>query len=255
MATTETVNLNIGGNATQQLQKLETQVGKLASKFQGLRNVLSGIAVTAFISNTLKFADSIQDLSDATGIATASILGFSTAVAQNGGDFEKAQTGIQKFVQTIGEAAEGSAKTQQAFADVGVTLQDLRTLSEQQILEKTIEGLADIDDYSKRAVVQTELLGKSLRGVNIKGVAAGLGAATAEGAKYAASIKSAAQVQQNLETSLNNLRIALLDVLLLMILNDVVAFWLTLIVGLFANVLAPLTVCAPVVLTKVVASK
>lgn len=214
MAENIDVNVNVNATAAQRnLNNLNTQLKGTTDAFGKLRSALGAIAFGSLITSTLRYADSIQDLSDSTGIATASILGFNQAVQQNGGDAESANSAILKLVQSIGEAAQGSAKTQQAFEDVGVSLQDLRTLSEEEILQKTVQGLANIDDYGKRAVVQTELLGKSLKGVNITGVASNLNAATAESVKYAAAIKSAAETQQALETSLNNLKIALLDVL------------------------------------------
>lgn len=220
MADNITFDINAKDNASStlnkvssNLQKMQKNVQATTGTFEKFRNTLVGLGAINFVRTAFQFADAIQDIADATNIATASVIGFSTAVAQNGGNAEKAQQGILKLVETIGDAANGSAKAQQSFAQVGVTLEDLRTLSEQEILEKTIKGLAGISDYSKRAALQTELLGKSLKGVNIAGVANNLDAATAEGAKYAKSIKSAADAQQNLENSINNFKIALLDVL------------------------------------------
>lgn len=220
MAENLTFDINAKDNAsatlnkvTTNLQKMQKNVQATTTTFEKFRSTLLALGTVNFVRTAFQFADAIQDISDATNIATSSILGFSTAVAQNGGNAEKAQSSILKLVENIGDAANGSAKAQKAFADVGITLEDLRTLSEQDILEKTVQGLAGIDDYSKRAAAQTELLGKTLKGVNIAGVATSLGTATAEGAKYTASIKAAADTQQNLENSINNLKIALLDVL------------------------------------------
>ena len=212
----ENIDVNVNVNATQaqrNLNNLNTQIKNTSDSFGKLRAALGSIAFGAIISNTLRFADGIQDVADSTGIATASILGFNAAVQQNGGDAEKANTAIQKLVQSIGEAAQGSAKTQEAFKEVGVSLNDLRTLSEEDILERVVKGLADVDDVSKRAVLQTELLGKSLRGVNIAGVAKQFDSAVAGSEQYAKAIKSAADTQQALDTSINNLRVALLSVL------------------------------------------
>lgn len=220
MAENITFDINAKDNATatlnkvsNNLQKMQKNVQATTGTFEKFRNTLLGLGALNFVRTAFQFADAIQDISDATNIATASVIGFSTAVAQNGGNAEKAQQSILKLVENIGDAANGSAKAQQAFAQVGITLEDLATLSEQDLLEKTVKGLAGISDYSKRAALQTELLGKSLKGVNIAGVANNLDAATAEGAKYSKSIKSAADAQQNLENSINNLKIALLDVL------------------------------------------
>lgn len=192
------------------LDNLNTKVDKLTNKFSGLQSAIAGLAIGAAISNAIRFADSIQDISDATGIAIENITGFSKAVELNGGKAGDAETAILKLVQTIGQAAEGSADAQNAFREVGISLQDLRTLSEQDLLTKTIQGLGKIDDVSKRAVLSTELLGKSFRGVNIQGVAGSLASATTASAQYSNSIRAAAELQDKLDRAIQQVQLSLL---------------------------------------------
>ena len=212
----ENLDINIRANTTQAIQnldKLQSKLDKLNTAFGKLKAAAAGIALGGFVAQAFQFADAIQDLSDATNISTNAILGFGKAVQASGGDTEKAQQGLLKFVNTIGEAADGSAKAQQAFGEVGVTLQDLRTLSEQDLLAKTVQGLAKIDDSGKRSVLQMELFGKALRGVSAQGVAGMFETATADSAKYASAIKAAADAQQNFETIISTLKVEVLAAL------------------------------------------
>jgi len=146
------MNFTVDANtnpAIRNLDRLNKKVESLNSTFDGFRTALAGLAFGVAINNAVKYADAVQDVTMATGIATQNVLGFSQAVFLSGGDSEKAQQSLLKFVQTIGEAAEGSKTAQSAFAQVGVSLNDLRTLSEQDLLQKTITGLAGITDASK----------------------------------------------------------------------------------------------------------
>lgn len=204
-----TIDIN-GTPAINTLKKIETQVKSVNDSFGKLKNALAGLALGAFTSGALRMADAISDLSDATGIAVSSIMGFSNAVAQNGGDADKAQQSLNKFVLSIAEAADGGVKAQLAFQDLDITLSDLQKLTEQQLFEKAIKGLSQIDDISKRAKISAELFGKGLRGVNLKAVGEGYEAAAAGSKEYADAIKSAAATQQQLEVTLNKTRIALL---------------------------------------------
>lgn len=204
-----TIDIN-GTPAINTLKKIETQVKSVNDSFGKLKNALAGLALGAFTSGALRMADAISDLSDATGIAVSSIMGFSNAVAQNGGDADKAQQSLNKFVLSIAEAADGGVKAQLAFQDLDITLSDLQKLTEQELFEKAIKGLSQIDDISKRAKVSAELFGKGLRGVNLKAVGEGYEAAAAGSKDYADAIKSAAATQQQLEVTLNKTRIALL---------------------------------------------
>ena len=199
--------------AERNLAQLQKSVTGLNTAFAGFKTALAGISLGAIISQAIGLADSITDISDSTGIATANILGLSRAMIDNGGSAEGAQKAILKLVGAIGEAADGGEDTQKAFQSIGISLNDLRTLSEQDILSKTIAGLANISDASQRSVLSTKLLGKEIRNVGLAGVAGSYAQATAESAKYAAAIKSAADAQGNIDRTLTDFKIALLDAL------------------------------------------
>lgn len=200
-------------DAERNLKNLQTSVGGLSTAFDKLKVALAGIAFGAAISNALQYADAISDLSDATGIAIQNIIGFGKAVQANGGDTETAQKGILKLVQTIGDAANGSLEAQNAFADVGVSLRDLKMMSEQDILAKAIKGLGNITSASEQATLKAKLFGKEFRKVAVEDLGNSYETATQKSLAYAASVKSAAQVQDRLDESFGNFKIALLDVL------------------------------------------
>jgi len=192
------------------LGKLQKSVSGINDNFIRLRETIATISLGATIAGALSLADSIQDLSDATGIASANILGFSKAVSASGGNSEVAQAGLLRLVNTIGEAADGSKQAQRAFSEVGVSLNDLATLSEQDILAKTIQGLSKIDDAAKRSTLTTTLLGKGFRGVGLQGVAGDYDAAVRASQKYSEAIKSAAEVQDKLDATIKNFQLSLL---------------------------------------------
>lgn len=208
------LNYDVSANTTgaiRSLDQLNSKVKGLGNTFSGLQRIISGLAVGNFIRQTLAYADSIDDLAQATGIATSTIVGFGQAVSRNGGNAEAAQAAINKLVLSVGEAAEGGKAAQLAFGEVGVTLTDLATLSEEDIFKKTIAGLAKIEDVSRRSRLQNELLGKSLRGVNLQGVAGSMGGFAA--AANPAAIKAGADAYQNLQNGLESIKKVLLDIL------------------------------------------
>ena len=204
------VDVNTTGAVTG-LQKLQDKVGILSKTFTGLQTAMAGLFLGATITKALAYADAISDISVSTNIAIANVLGFSHAVEQNGGTAEGAQKALGKFGITIGEAADGSDKAQNAFAKVGVTLNDLRTMSEKDLLRKTIYGLSQIADASKRAAAQNDVFGKSMRGVDMVGVQGSYAYATVESMKYAAAVKSAGDVQDKLAAAFNRFQLSLLN--------------------------------------------
>jgi lambda family phage tail tape measure protein len=213
MATNLDYNVNVNAtNGIQALNNLQNKVQGLNSAFGGLRNAIAGIAIGQVIANLGKFADSISDLSDATGIAVQNILGFQKAVKAFGGDAETADKGVLKLVTSIGSAAEGSAELQYAFGRVGVTLNDLATLSEQDILRKVIRGLGEVGDTSERAILVQQLLGKEFRNVKTsgEGLSAAYDEATLKSEKNAESIKKAAEAFDNFEKAISAVKLGII---------------------------------------------
>jgi hypothetical protein len=90
---TYSVDVNTGP-AQRNLDQLNKRVDKLNSTFAGLKSALAGLAIGAAISNVIRLADGIQDVSDATGMAIQNILGFQQAVSLNGGTAEQATQSV-----------------------------------------------------------------------------------------------------------------------------------------------------------------
>jgi len=193
------------------LSRLQKSVAGVSDTFIRLKTTLATISLGAIIGQSLQFADAISDLSDVSEIAIGNIIGFGKAVAASGGTADGAQKAILKLVNSIGEAADGSLSLQNAFADVGVTLNDLRTTSNEDILKKTIDGLDKMENSAKRSVLVTQLLGKEFRNVATGELGAAYAAATAESAKYADAIAKGAAAQQNIDKTLSDLKIGLLE--------------------------------------------
>jgi lambda family phage tail tape measure protein len=219
MATTQ-ANINIAVNGQQQitglinsLDNLKAKTEKVNSVFAGLKTAVGAIALGSIINNVLHFADTISDLSKTTGIAVQNLLGFQAAVIANGGDAEAATKGILKLVQSIDDAAGGSLDAQDAFKEVGVSLEDLRKLSEQDLLAKVIKGLEGVDSVSKRVGLSNQLLGKSFKGVDVKGLAGDYDSATAAAVRHAAAVKAAGDVQDKLDAAFGNFKLAVLSAL------------------------------------------
>jgi lambda family phage tail tape measure protein len=194
----------------QSLGSVGTAVTGLGNQISGLATRLAGLGFAAAAISAIRFGDSIKDISDATGIAVQNVLGFSNVVAANGGSAEGAQKAILKFVGAIDEAAGGSKEVQNTFASLGVSLKDLGSLSEQDLLAKTIQGLANITNASERVAKAQQLLGKEFRAVNLQAVAQGYESATNAASKYTDSINKTAELQNKLDSAFQKLQLAIL---------------------------------------------
>ena len=213
MAENIDININATGNATRVLAQLDKQVDGLNSSFAGLRRAVAGLGLAAFTRSAFQLADGIDDISKATGIATENVIGFGAAIAANGGTIDGANNSLTKLSQTLGDDTNVNKYAITSFNEVGVSLNDLATLSEQDILAKVVEGLGKITDKSTQARLSTDLLGKSIKGVDFSGVAAGYQQAIKNAEQYASSNKAAADANQSLQAVVLKLQQELLKTL------------------------------------------
>ena len=129
-----------------------------------------GTAFVAASKEAIQFADQINDVAKANEVAVESVLELSQALAINGGNVDDNSKIFASFTNKVDEAAQGSDKLRKSFKDLGITTKDLGTLTEQELFEKTLKGLSNIEDPIRRNALAFDLLGKSVKGVDIKGL-------------------------------------------------------------------------------------
>lgn len=193
-------------------KQAEGALNNLNKSIDGLRGALASLAIGTFIANTYKSAMAVNDLAEQTNFSVQAILGLNRAFQENGSDANTAQEAISRFTKNVGEAAAGSANLQQSFAEVGVTLQDLSTLSEQDLFLKVIKGLGNISDKATQARLAADLLGKSAK-ANFAGIAGSVDQYIAGSAAAAQANINANKAAENFERAITNLKEQLLIVL------------------------------------------
>ena len=200
-------------NISPELKKIQSQVEKTGQAFAGFQKVLGGLAIGSFITNSVRMAAALDDVSVASGIALDNVIGFGQAVAANGGSVEGANSAIGRFAKFIDDAASGSKDAQEKFAKLGISLDDLRTLSEADLLRKTVTGLAQTNDNATRSAIGMGIFGKAFNSVDFKGVNGGLDGFIQRAGPAAASIKAAAEAEEAFAGGIRSLQTELLKAL------------------------------------------
>ena len=204
MATVDKYIIDVDVNGKQSVDSLKQSV-------VGLGSAIAGIGFASFIRGAMEFADSIDDLAKATGLSTERVLAFQNAVSVAGGKSADAGKMISTFYNTMENAASGSEQAQDALQKLGVTLGDLKTKSEQQLLDEAVKGLSKMEAGAGRAAAAQEVFGKAVRNIDPKQLQEALNTGNFESA--AAAIEKAAEANEKLEKTFFNLKIATLQVL------------------------------------------
>lgn len=174
---------------------------KLESFKDRLIEFASIAAFTEMTKQAMEFADTITTTAKANDVTTASVLQLSKALEENGGSAEETGRIYSGFNQKVETAALGSAKAQESFARLGVSLKDIQQLSSQELFEKTITGLAKINDSVTRNGLAFQTLGKAIRGVDIVGLAHTIEETNGLFDKYASSVNQAHEMHLKMEAS------------------------------------------------------
>ena len=181
------------GLDTAEFNKGLAAAGQKLDEFVGQAQKGAAVVGAAFVAMATKatmYADEVNDIALANDLAIDSVVKLQNALIASGGQAENAGRLLSSFTSYIDKAAEGSFEAQQAFAKVGVSLQDIGKLTSQDLLTKTIQGLGAIEDPVTRNAKAFEMLGKAAKGVDFVNLAQQMQVTTNDAKEQADAIRA-----------------------------------------------------------------
>jgi len=103
----------------------------------------------------------LNDLADRTGLAVDRVLLLERAFQNAGVGADSLGPILNKMQKAIVDAEDGTSKAAYAFADLGISLSELRNLSPEEQLRTIGKAIAAIPDPAQRASTAMEIFGKS----------------------------------------------------------------------------------------------
>jgi len=168
-------NLDATGfnQAQSKIKDLSSNTDKLSASFKTFAGVAASLGAVALfkdqITKTLDFADSLNKLSQKTGITADGLYALSAAAELSDIDFTSLEGSLSKFSKGIGEASMGTGNAKNAFERLGVSIknQDGTLKDSYAILVELSDKFKDMPDGASKATTAMELFGKS--GANGRG--------------------------------------------------------------------------------------
>jgi lambda family phage tail tape measure protein len=197
--------------------EFNANLGKAKDKVEGfglgakLSLAAVGAAFAASAREAINFADNIEKVAVANDMSIQSVLRMSSALTLSGGSADQTGMLIAKLNNKIDEAADGGDKAQKSFKRIGVSLQDLRTLTPQELFEKTVISLSKIEDAAKRNAMAMDFFGKGIKGIDLRGFADQLQRNQNQFADSEESFKRIAASVDRLDKFFFNLKVTLAD--------------------------------------------
>ena len=121
----------------------------------------TGKAFVNATKETATYGDVVDKTSQKLGISRDAFQSYDYVLNLAGTDMASMTTGMKTLTNRLDEAKNGSEDAQAMFASLGFSMDDLATMSREDLFEKTISGFQGMEDSAERAALANDLFGKS----------------------------------------------------------------------------------------------
>lgn len=143
------------------------QLGEVADKGLLIGAAVVGATAAAvggligLANQTSATADKWNELAKRTDMNVENLQAWGFAASQSGADIQTLERGIKTLSDSMVNAQNGSKAAQDAYAQLGITMQELSTMTPEQAFERTMFALAEMEDGALKNSIGNDLLGKS----------------------------------------------------------------------------------------------
>lgn len=170
--TTEGVQGNIEKALSDETDKASEKTGKnFGSKFLKIgagvitagASAISGAAASVWkgAMDTMEQADTIDKTSQKLGLSTQAFQEWDYVLNLAGTSMSNMSTGMKTLTNKLDDAKNGSSSAQEMFAKLGLSMDDLNSMSREDVFGAVIRGMQNLEDSTDRAALANDLFGKS----------------------------------------------------------------------------------------------
>jgi len=148
-------------------ESLGSKLGKgigTAAKFGAGLAAGAAVGAAALFGVAKKSADAtdrIDKMSQKLGLSRKGFQEWDYVLSQNGISIDSMQGGLKTLTNKFDDLSNGSKGATEQFEAIGLSMEDLKGKSQEEIFAMTIEGLQGLEDETKRAAIANDLLGRS----------------------------------------------------------------------------------------------
>ena len=149
-----------GSKVAKSFGKSAKAIGKAGAKAAiGIGALATGLGMMA--TKTADAGDRVDKMSQKIGLSRQAFQEWDYILSQNGASIDSMGPGIKTLVNQFDDLASGGKLSTEAFGRLGLTLEDLQGLSQEEIFETTIVALQGMENETERAAIANQLLGRS----------------------------------------------------------------------------------------------
>jgi lambda family phage tail tape measure protein len=169
-----TQGLDQATNKTREFEINQKRALKNAQKAQDdlMANVGKGaLAITGLalaVGKVFQYGDQIDETAKGFDVTTKAIVAMQGAFQDSGGQIDDASGALQKLAIAQQNAKDGNDAMRESFKKLGISGKDVEELNLEDLFKRVAQELSKMDDSTQRVALQTEILGKAVKGTNWK---------------------------------------------------------------------------------------
>lgn len=112
-------------------------------------------------NQTAEYGDNIDKMSQKLGLSTEAYQKWDYVIGLAGGDIDSMSAGFKTMTNALADAQNGTQSAIDKFSALGISIEDINSLDSEQMFEKVIASLQNMDDQTQKAAAANDLFGKS----------------------------------------------------------------------------------------------
>ena len=113
------------------------------------------------VSDVASYGDEIEKTAQKMGLSNQAYQEWDYVMQLAGTEMSSMTTGLKTLTNKIDDAKNGSADAQAMFESLGISMDDLATMSREDVFAATIAGFQSMADSTERAALANDLFGRS----------------------------------------------------------------------------------------------
>ena len=123
--------------------------------------VASAKAFMNAAKETAAYGDTVDKTSQKLGLSNKAYQEWDYVMKICGTEMSSMTTGLKTLTNKLDDAKNGSESAQAMFSALGISLEDISTMSREDLFAKTISGFQSMADSTERAALANDLFGRS----------------------------------------------------------------------------------------------
>ena len=147
-------------NSAKEMETLGKKAGEMGKKVA--LGVVAGVAALGgMVMEATKATDRIDKMSQKMGMTSKGFQEWDYILGQNGISIDSLQGGMKTLTNMTDELMKGSKTATDSFGRLGLSMDDLKGKSQEEIFNMTVSALQGVTDSTERAAIANDLLGRS----------------------------------------------------------------------------------------------